>query len=199
MASALEAQIAEYLRQADFKLYGLQQRAIAATNAAPPSPANFVRAVFSDSVFPQSYGKDLDVRQGGVVKYGRRGEYLLHIGVDEAVSLLVYFSLHYRSLLLFPPDLQPNPLLIAQLFPHQPPADISNKQRLKVKAKAQAAASQARRAVGSADEFAGAAKAKGEQAKNEARKEGEDLRFAAQEKKRREERKEGWRSEAFDV
>jgi len=169
LASALEAQISEYLRQADFKLYGLQQRAIAATNAAPPSPANFVRAVFSDSVFPQSYGKDLEVRQGGVVKYGRRGEYLLHIGVDEA------------------------------LFPHQPPADISNKQRLKVKAKAQAAASQARRAVGSADEFAGAAKAKGEQAKNEARKEGEDLRYAAQEKKRREERKEGWRSEAFDV
>jgi hypothetical protein len=87
LASALEAQISEYLRQADFKFYGLQQRAIAATNAAPPSPANFVRAIFSDSVFPQkSVLSSVKARQGGVVKYGRKGEYLLHIGVDEAVS-----------------------------------------------------------------------------------------------------------------
>lgn len=89
LSSALEAQIAEYLRQADFKLYGLQQRAIAATNAAPPSASNFVRAIFSDSVFPQSSGGGAYARPGGVVKYGRRGEYLLHIGVDEAVSCRV--------------------------------------------------------------------------------------------------------------
>ena len=97
LASALETQIGEYLRQADFKLYGLQQRAIAATNAAPPSPSNFVRAIFSDSVFPQrSALADVKARQGGVVKYGRRGEYLLHIGVDEAVSypLCIFVNTH---------------------------------------------------------------------------------------------------------
>lgn len=53
--------------------------------------------------------------------------------------------------------------------------------------------------MGSADDFAGAAKAKGQEAKHEARKEGESLRFAAQEKARREARTEGWRSDAFDV
>lgn len=169
LSSALETQIAEYLRQADFRLYGLQQRSIAATNAGPASASNFVRAVFSDSVFPQSSGGGVEVKQTGVVKYGRRGEYLLHVGIDE------------------------------ELFPNQPPADISNKQREKIRAKAKAASAQARRAVGAADQYAGAAKDTANKAKNEAKKEGEDLKYSAQEKKRREEKKEGWRSDAFDV
>ncbi|WWD18547.1 hypothetical protein CI109_103000 [Kwoniella shandongensis] len=162
LTSALEAQIAEYLRVADFRLYGLQQRAIAATNARPTA-VNFLNAVFSDSIFPQSSDSG-PVKMGskGVVKYGRRGEYVLHIGVDE------------------------------DLFPNKPPSNVSNTQRDKLRAKAQAATGQA---TGSADQF----KAQAKGAANKAQKEGEQLNAKAQEAKKREERKEGWRSEAFDL
>ena len=90
-------------------------------------------------------------------------------------------------------------LLTIQLFPNQPPADISNSQRDKIRAKAQVAQAQARRAIGAGDQFKDQVKGAADKAKNEARKEGEDMRFAAKEKKRREERSEGWRSDAFDV
>ena len=85
MTSAIEAQIAEYLRVADFRLYGLQQRAIAATNAQP-SAANFVNAIVNDTIFPTSSSGPTKATQTGVTKYGRRGEYVLHIGMDEEVS-----------------------------------------------------------------------------------------------------------------
>ncbi|WRT67840.1 uncharacterized protein IL334_004814 [Kwoniella shivajii] len=162
LTHALEAQIAEYLRQADFKLYGLQQRAIAATNAKPTA-ANFINAVFSDSIFPQtSASGPVTVGSKGVVKYGKRGEYVLHIGVDE------------------------------DLFPNKPPSYVSNTQRQKLKA---AASSTSNRAVGSADQF----KAKGKQAADQAKKEGDDLTSKAKEQKKREEKSEGWRSDAFDI
>ncbi|WVR06390.1 hypothetical protein IAU60_003421 [Kwoniella sp. DSM 27419] len=162
LTHALEVQIAEYLRQADFRMYGLQQRAIAATNARPTA-ANFLNAVFSDSIFPSSSTSGT-VKMGnkGVVKYGRRGEYVLHIGVDE------------------------------DLFPNKPPSYVSNKQRDKLRA---AAKSTTNRAVGAADQFNGPAK----DAAGKAKKEGDQLSARAQEQKRREERSEGWRSEAFDV
>ena len=79
--------MAEYLRVADFRLYGLQQRVIAATNARP-TPANFVNAIVRDSIFPQSSGA-VKTTSTGVTKYGRRGEFVLHIGVDEEVSVQV--------------------------------------------------------------------------------------------------------------
>ncbi|KAK8858640.1 hypothetical protein IAR55_002869 [Kwoniella newhampshirensis] len=162
LTSALEAQIAEYLRVADFRLYGLQQRAIAATNARPTA-VNFLNAVFSDSIFPQSSDSGpVKVGSKGVVKYGRRGEYVLHIGVDE------------------------------DLFPNKPPSNVSNSQRDKLRAKAQAATGQA---TGSADQF----KAQAKGAANKAQKEGEQLGAKAQEAQRRESKKEGWRSDAFDV
>ncbi|WWC62487.1 uncharacterized protein I303_105083 [Kwoniella dejecticola CBS 10117] len=162
LTHALEAQIAEYLRQADFRMYGVQQRAIAATNAKP-TPANFINAVFSDSIFPSRCATDnVTVGSKGVVKYGRRGEYVLHIGVDE------------------------------DLFPNKPPSYVSNTQRQKLKA---AASSSTNRAVGSADAF----RAKGKQATDQAKKEGDDLTAKAREQKRREEKSEGWRSDAFDV
>jgi acetyl-CoA carboxylase alpha subunit len=94
LVSALEAQITEYLRTADNRLFVLQQRAIAATNARP-TPLNFVRAVFSDSVFPQRNYGDVKTTSKGVVKYGRRGEYLLHIGVDEEVREYSNLHSHY--------------------------------------------------------------------------------------------------------
>ncbi|KAJ9113527.1 hypothetical protein QFC20_001878 [Naganishia adeliensis] len=80
----LEVQITEYLKRADFQLFGLQQRAIAATNARP-TPANYLKAIFSSSVFPQGPGILANTRAGqkGIVKYGRRGEFVLHVGVDE--------------------------------------------------------------------------------------------------------------------
>ncbi|WWD04803.1 hypothetical protein V865_002874 [Kwoniella europaea PYCC6329] len=162
LTHALEAQIAEYLRQADFRLYGIQQRAIAATNARPTA-ANFINAVFSDSIFPHpSTSGPVSVGSKGVVKYGRRGEYVLHIGVDE------------------------------DLFPNKPPSYVSNTQRQKLKA---AASSSTNRAVGAADQFRG----KGKQATDQAKAEGEDLTARAKEQKRREEKSEGWRSDAFDV
>lgn len=86
ITQALELQIAESLRLADLRLYGLQQRTIAATNARP-TPANYVKAIFSDSIFGSgpSVGRAGTTRQGpkGLVKYGKRGEYVLHVGVDE--------------------------------------------------------------------------------------------------------------------
>jgi hypothetical protein len=84
MASALESQMAEYLYTADFKLFALQQRAIAATNAKP-SPMNFVNAIVNDTIFPKS-SSNVKAGAKGIVKYGRHGEYLLHIGVDDDVS-----------------------------------------------------------------------------------------------------------------
>jgi len=162
LTHALEAQIAEYLRSADFRMYGVQQRVIAATNAKPTA-ANFVNAIVRDSIFPQSSDSGpVKVRQAGVVKYGRRGEYVLHIGVDEA------------------------------LFPDQPPARISNKQRQKAKALAGANTKQAR---GAAEQFKNKtqdAKAKGQQETNE-------LDARRKEQQRREQKSEGWRSESFDI
>jgi hypothetical protein len=85
LASALESQIANALTEADFKLYGLQQRAIATANARATNPTDIVRALFNESFFAQNTGGDIEVRQKGVVKYGRKGEWLLHVGVDEEV------------------------------------------------------------------------------------------------------------------
>lgn len=111
MTSALEAQIAEYLREADLQMFAIQQRAIAATNARP-TPLNFLNAVFSDSIFGGSSTGPVKLGQKGVVKYGRRGEYVLHIGVDE------------------------------DLFPGKPPGSIANSQRQKIKSKANRAVGQ---------------------------------------------------------
>jgi len=162
LTHALEAQIGEYLRTADTRMYGVQQRVIAATNAKP-TPANFVRAIVRDSIFPQSSDSGpVKVRQGGVVKYGRRGEYVLHVGVDEA------------------------------LFPDQPPARISNKQRQKAKALVGGNAKQAKATADQVKNKAQDAKVKGEQEVNE-------LDARRKENARREAKKEGWRSSAFDV
>ncbi|KAK4684203.1 hypothetical protein P7C73_g5994, partial [Tremellales sp. Uapishka_1] len=161
LTSALEAQIAEYLKTADLQMYGVQQRAIAATNAKP-TPLNFVKAVFSDSIFSGSSGGPVKAGPKGVVKYGRRGEYILHIGVDE------------------------------DLFENKPPASIANTQRQKLKAKAKAVSNQA---SGSADSV----KKNAQDAADKGKKEANELDAKAKEAKRREERTEGWRSEAFDV
>ena len=41
----------------------------------------------NDTIFPRrSTSGPMKIRQGGVVKYGRYGEFILHVGVDEAVS-----------------------------------------------------------------------------------------------------------------
>lgn len=61
------------------------------------------------------------------------------------------------------------------------------------------AQAQARRAIGAGDQFKDQVQGTVNKAKNEAAKEGEDLRYAAKEKARREARSEGWRSDAFDV
>ena len=169
LTHAIETQIAEYLRTADFRLYGVQQRAIAATNARP-TPANFINAVVNDTLFPRgnSWGS-AKLTQSGVVKYGPRGEYVLHVGVAE------------------------------ELFPDQPPARVSNKQRQKLKAKAKTTS---RRAVGAADQFGRTARgAAGEASKlaDGAKKEANDLDARRQEEMRRESKQEGWRSEAFNV
>jgi len=92
MTSALESQITSYLQQADTEFFKIQQRAIAATNAKP-SPLNFLKAVFSDSIFAGSSMGPVKAGPKGIVKYGRHGEYILHIGVDEDVSLLRSFTI----------------------------------------------------------------------------------------------------------
>ena len=174
IASAIETQIANYLRMADFRMYGLQQRAIAASNAQP-SPANFVNAIVRDSIFPQSSSGPVKTTSTGVVKYGRRGEYVLHIGVDEEVS--------------HPPPPLSN---VLQLFPDQPPANVSNKQREKIKAKSKSAT---RQATGSADQF----KKSADQARSKGQQEANDLDARKKEQQRRESKSEGWRSNQFDV
>jgi hypothetical protein len=163
----LESQIAEYLREADFRLYGVQQRAIAAANAKP-SVANFINAIVRDSIFPKSNYDPAKVKPTGVTKYGKRGEYVLHIGVAE------------------------------ELFPDQPPSRISNNRRQKLQARAKEAQKTAKRAVGSADQFKGSAIKTLQQAADKGKQEvnGYDAKKVQQ---RREEKKEGWRSDAFDV
>lgn len=79
---SLQHSIVDYLKQADLALYGFQNRAIAATNAKP-SPKDFLSAVFSTSVFSSSSSAKLT--QKGIVKYGRRGDYLLAIGADDQI------------------------------------------------------------------------------------------------------------------
>jgi hypothetical protein len=82
LKESLEHAIVDYLKQADLALYGLQNRAIAAANAKP-SPKDFLTAVFSTSLFGSSSTAKLT--QKGIVKYGRRGDYLLAIGADEQI------------------------------------------------------------------------------------------------------------------
>jgi hypothetical protein len=179
MSDAIEAQVRDYLHSADGRLFALQQRAIAATNARP-SPANFVNAIVSDTIFPKkSTMGPVKLGQKGVVKYGRHGEYLLHIGVDEDVS-------HPHSHLVIVTDMQ--------LFPSQPPKHLRNPQREKLKAQAKSAAGQAKSATGISDP-----KRAAQDAKIKLQKEGNELDARAREQQRREQRKEGWRSEAFDV
>lgn len=176
LAHALEGQIAEYLRTADFQLFAVQQRAIAAANAKPTAK-NFVTAVVSDSIFPRQRHGPVKAEGKGIVKYGRHGEYLLHIGVDEEVSLFV-------AVLADP-----------QLFPNKPPAPLRNSQRQKLKAKAEQAQAAAHRAVGSADQF----KKTGQSAADKGKSEANELSARAKEQKRREDKTEGWRSDAFDI
>ncbi|ORX33457.1 hypothetical protein BD324DRAFT_639861 [Kockovaella imperatae] len=169
LTHALEAQVAEYLQTADLRLYGLQQRVIAATNARP-TPGNFISAIVNDTIFPRrSSMGPVKVRQAGVVKYGRYGEYVLHVGVDE------------------------------HLFPDQPPARVSNTQRQRAKAHAKHAARSVR---GAADQFKqGAKNIKDEANKVKEGVKGEiaDLDARRKEEMRREQKEEGWRSDAFDV
>lgn len=138
---------------------------------------NFVNALVSDTIFPRSSSGDVKLGSKGVVKYGRHGEYLLHIGVDEDVSRVCLSSIDI------------------QLFPEQPPQHLRNPQRQKVKAQAKQAVSQAKRAVGAADQYSGTANKAADQGKKEA----SELSAKAQEAQRRESRTEGWRSDAFDV
>jgi len=170
LMSALESQIADYLREIDFRLYGVQQRAIAATNARP-TPANFINAVLRDSIFPQSSNTGpVKAKPTGVTKYGRRGEYVLHIGIMDE-----------------------------ELFPDQPPSRISNSRREKLKTRAQQASAEARNqagaAIGSADQFGDGAK----KAMDKGKEEVNGLDAKRKEQQRRESKSEGWRSEAFDV
>lgn len=68
-------------------MYGVQQRAIAATNAKPTA-ANFINAIVRDSIFPRNLTSgSTRVKPTGVTKYGKQGEYVLHIGVDEEVRV----------------------------------------------------------------------------------------------------------------
>ena len=113
-----------------------------------------------------------------MTKYGRHGEYVLHVGVDEEV----------RSFSLFSSE----PADLAQLFPNKPPPHVSNKQREKMKAQASAVS---RQATGSAGAFMKDTQKIADKGKNEANK----LDAKKQEQQRRESRAEGWRSEAFDV
>ncbi|KAL7420693.1 hypothetical protein Q5752_004644 [Cryptotrichosporon argae] len=169
LSSALESTIVDYLQTLDFKLFAVQQRAIAATNARP-SPLNWAKAVFNDSLFGGSaFGTIQSRGPKGVVKYGRKGEYLLHVGVDE------------------------------DLFPDQPPAHVRNQDRLRLKAEAhkvketlKGAADQfAGQANGAAKDAANAA--------NKVGREANELSARVKEEQRRAERSEGWRSDAFDV
>ncbi|KAJ9122286.1 hypothetical protein QFC22_001707 [Naganishia vaughanmartiniae] len=151
----LEVQITEYLQRADFQLFALQQRAIAATNARP-TPANYLKAIFSSSVFPQGPGMLAGVRAGqkGIVKYGRRGEFVLHVGVDE------------------------------DLFPGKPEGAAKNRKRDAIRGKVNAASnasgSVANRVKNDADKVKGEAEAEGrklsraarEQERREAKSEG---------------------------
>ena len=79
-----------------------------------------------------------------------------------------------------------------QLFPDQPPARVSNKQRQRAKALAGANTKQAR---GAADQF----KNKAQNAKEQGKQEANELDAKRKEQQRRESKSEGWRSEAFDV
>lgn len=165
ITQAIELQIADSLRQADLQLYGLQQRTIAATNARP-SPVNYLKAIFQTSVFGSgpSVSKAGTVRptQKGIVKYGKRGEYVLHIGVDE------------------------------ELFPNKPAARVRNLKRVNLRNKANQAQSLSNTAASKAKKDAN-------NIKDTAEAEGRTLSRAAKEQERRENRKEGWRSDVFDV
>lgn len=40
-----------------------------------------------DSIFPQSSSGTVKIKETGVTKYGKRGEYVLHVGVVDEVRL----------------------------------------------------------------------------------------------------------------
>lgn len=79
LSSALEGAIEDYLQKADLELFALQQRVMAVTRAKP-TPAAYVRALLSSG--GSSKGK-VKTTNRGIIKTGRRGDYVLAIGVDE--------------------------------------------------------------------------------------------------------------------
>ncbi|KAL7416019.1 hypothetical protein BDY24DRAFT_359249 [Mrakia frigida] len=156
---SLESQIASYLRDADLELYGLQNRAIAATNAKPTA-LNYVKAVFSPSLFSGSSSSKLT--QKGVVTKGRRGEWVLAVGIDD------------------------------QIFKGKAgPSDAHAKRSGAIK-KVEEASDRA----GSA---ANAAKYTGNGLKIDAEREASKLGLTVKKTAQEEARKDGWRSELFDI
>jgi len=163
ITKTLELQITEMLKSADLQVFAIQQRAIAATNARPTA-SNYLKAIFSTSVFPTTplaavTGKTR-VGGKGIVKYGRRGEFILHVGVDE------------------------------DLFPGKPVGIETSRDRLRARIK----------------DYTGTATTSLSQIKDDAAAaagqglvEGAKLTAEMRERKRREARQEGWRSDAFDV
>ncbi len=163
ITNTLELQITEMLKSADLQLFALQQRTIAATNARP-SPANYLKAIFSSSVFPTTplaaVTGSTKLGGKGMVKYGRKGEYVLHVGVDE------------------------------DLFPGKPVGIETSRDRFKAKVK---------QTTGVAVNSLSHLKDEAADVAADGLKTGARLTAEMRERKRREARQEGWRSEAFDL
>ncbi len=121
----------------------------------------------------------------GIVKYGRKGEYVLHVGVDEDVSAggwgYADATSTERPLSCF---------FLYQLFPGKPVGIETSRDRFKAKMK---------EATGSAATTLKQVKNDAADAAGKGLREGARLTAEMRETKRREAREEGWRSSAFDI
>ncbi|GAA5872596.1 hypothetical protein JCM1840_004849 [Sporobolomyces johnsonii] len=165
----LEEQIAAGFQQLDQQLFLLQYKATAA-RAAAPDPLAFLRAIFA----PTSSGSLVDeITSTGITKVGPKGEYILAIGVDE--------------------ELLPNRLTGLG----KQGRDVVGKKRA-VESLMEEGRAELGEAIGAAGESVEDLERAGRDVGEALDEEGRKLQRVKERQRKEEERKDGWKSEAFD-
>ncbi|GAA5902285.1 hypothetical protein JCM5296_003972 [Sporobolomyces johnsonii] len=165
----LEEQIAAGFQQLDQQLFLLQYKATAA-RAAAPDPLAFLRAIFA----PTSSGSLVDeITSTGITKVGPKGEYILAIGVDE--------------------ELLPNRLTGLG----KQGGDVVGKKRA-VESLMEEGRAELGEAIGAAGESVEDLERAGRDVGEALDEEGRKLQRVKERQRKEEERRDGWKSEAFD-
>ncbi|GAA6038844.1 hypothetical protein JCM8097_002924 [Rhodosporidiobolus ruineniae] len=169
----LEEQIAAGFKELDKSLYLLQYKA-AGARAAAPDPLSYLRALLTPTSVGSSGSLVDEVTSTGITKTGPKGEFILAIGVDETILPGRQTALERRG------------------------EDVVSRKRqvesLLEEGRAELVGA-VHEAAGSAEDLEQTGYAVGEAVDEESRR----ARRAAQRREREERKRDGWRSQAFDL